>query len=196
MSDPMNWAVRDEPIGSRPAPVTDPSLAYPAPVGAPNPHTGRRLLVPALAGALAVVIVAAGVTIWALTRHTSSPAPAVRASKGAAATFLASGSLLLQDSPGVINLDDVHCRGMRGYNDLGPGAQVVITDEHQTVLGAGQLGVGQLIGSGVTRQCRFDWTVAGVLAGHPLYGVTVSHRGTLQVSESELRGGDLELTIG
>lgn len=174
MSDPIDWgAVRREPLGARPAPVIDMATAYPNPVGTPNPRAPRRRtgLIVGIATAVVLLLAGLGVVGYALlpgTKHIPVP--------GKPATFVASGTLEITDG----------CTGL-GYSDIQTGTQVVITDEHQTVLGAGELSVNGM--------CRWAFTVFNVPAGKTFYGVTISHRGTIQYTEAELRAG-VHLSLG
>jgi hypothetical protein len=109
-------------------------------------------------------------------------------------TYRARGVLELKDAAGVLNLDGATCSGMRGYDDIHAGAQVVVTDQSGTVIATGSLEAGQLLGSGADRVCRFQFQLP-VPTGKSFYGVTVSHRGTIQYTESALRAG-VHLSLG
>lgn len=140
-----------------------------------------RWLIPA---AIAVaVIVAAGV------------AAGVVALRSNAGTFTASGSLTLTDSsavdPSIVMTGGV-CQGGGGYDDLHQGTQVTVTDQTGAIVGVGQLAAGSAISSS---SCQFLFTVAAVPAGRKFYGVAVSHRGSVQYTESQVRSG-VELSIG
>lgn len=77
-----------------------------------------------------------------------------------------------------------------GYSDIDEGAQVTVTSPSGTVIGNGALE------AGVPEQgtdCEFPFTVAGVKRGLPRYGVTVSHRGTIWFSPSEIASASLTL---
>jgi hypothetical protein len=77
MSEPMQWGVRDEPLASRPVPVTDMAAAYPSPVGTPNPRarrprTGLAVVVTVLV--MLGLVAAAGGGWWWLHRDTGPTA--------------------------------------------------------------------------------------------------------------------------
>jgi hypothetical protein len=161
----------------------------------PRRHTG--LVAAAVVAALVIVGAAVGLGIG-LRGHaaaSSSSASPTSAGRNAASAINVHGTLLLTDSPGVENLDDVTCAGMGGYGDIAMGAQVVITDESGTTVAVTELGVGKLIGSGATRECQFEFSASSVPAGKSFYGISVTHRGTIQYTEDQLRNG-VELTLG
>ncbi len=171
------------PLGPAAAPISSPTSVQPgyAPPGPPPAPRRLILILGALLG-IALLGTAAAAMALTLTRHAQPPAPAVSAQ-----TFTVYGELVLADSPGVLNLDDHYCTGMRGYDDIRAGTQVTVTDQASTVLAFAPLDQGTLIGSGLTRQCKFTFTIAGVPAGKSAYGVSVSHRGTEHYTETQLR---------
>lgn len=127
--------------------------------------------------------------------------PAVAASSSSSpATFTASGHLSLHDSD-FVHLDatqtavtDCSGGGQGGYSDIQGGTQVVVTDPTSKIVAVGSLGepvTGDLLGT-----CEFPWTVPGVPAGLATYGVEVSHRGSLQETEADLRAGTVTFTLG
>jgi len=102
MSDPIDWtAVRSEPLGSRPAPVTDPATAYPAPVGTPNPRAPKRRtgLIAGVVVAVLVIAAGGGATVWLATRSSGSPAAATSPVATHAPTPAATVSPSPSDSP-------------------------------------------------------------------------------------------------
>jgi len=106
--------------------------------------------------------------------------------------FTAHGTMQLISASNVANPGgDSGCYGTGGYSDLRPGAQVVVADADGKTLAIGELGVG----SGAAVACVLPFTVTGVPAGKKFYGVSVSHRGTVQFTEAELKAG-ASLTIG
>jgi hypothetical protein len=117
MSDPLDWAVRDQPLGSRPAPVTNPSVAYPPAYGPPpsrrrKRHTG---LIAGLTIAVVLLIAATGIGVYLLV--------------GRADTFDAHFTLSV---PGCAS---------PGYEDITNGSQVTLSDEHGTVVSIATLDV-------------------------------------------------------
>lgn len=156
------------------------------------PAARRRGLIVAL---VAAIVVAAGagaaVTAFAL-RSSSEPSGGATASTGPVAVH---GTLTLADAVGVLNIDGRSCTGMEGYDDLAEGAQVVVTDQTGAVVGTAQLSYGDLHGSGMTRSCVFSFDVL-VPPGRPFYGITVSHRGTIQFSGDQIGSGGVALSIG
>lgn len=157
----MDWTPRDEPLGSRPEPVIDMATQYPNPVGTPNPRALRRrtgLIATAAAAAVVVVLAVVGLLGYAERSHLPFTDH----------TITVTGSFVITGG----------CDGL-GYGDIRTGTQVVVTDEHNTTLG-----VGELVAAGT---CRWTFTVTGVPAGRSFYGVTVSRRGTVQYTEAQLR---------
>jgi hypothetical protein len=95
------------------------------------------------------------------------------------------GSLTLRD-PDAGFADMPECRGSGGYDDIHQGAQVTVTDPDGTVLAIGSLGPGRITGLGLGDSCRFQFSIGDVPAGHGLYGIQVTHRGTVVYEESRL----------
>jgi hypothetical protein len=199
---PVDWTPRSTPLGPPAAPIGyqpshEPLGPRAWPVGAPYPPPPPKpprpnWVGPLVAGAvvLLVLLAAGGIAAVMLLRHRSA-APVVVSTAPAIVTVV--GTLTLADAGGVLNLDDVRCSGMGGYSDIAEGAQVTVTDEGGTVLGVSQLSAGTLIGGGMTRSCDFAFTVNNVPAGHQFYGVSVSHRGTIQVPAADLDKVSLSL---
>lgn len=122
-------------------------------------------------------------------RPSASPSPS-------AASFVLRGSLTLEKARGVLNLDDVHCGGMGGYDDIAAGAQVKVTDAAGKTVGVGVLGGGIMSGSGPTRTCEFGFQVPGVRPGAGFYGVEVAHRGVVSYPEAQIAAGWVALSLG
>ncbi len=80
-----------------------------------------------------------------------------------------------------------------GYSDLTEGAQVVVTDASGTTVAFGSLADGTISGAGFT----FTFSVPNVPA-LDIYGIKLTHRGTLQYSFDELQqqDWDISLTVG
>lgn len=71
MSDPLDWAVRDQPLGARPAPINDPAVAYPPAYGAPPAQPPRQrtgLVITLIAVAVVLLAVGGGLIAYRLTR--------------------------------------------------------------------------------------------------------------------------------
>lgn len=95
--------------------------------------------------------------------------------------------------------------GTGGYNDIGPGTDVVIKNNGGKVVGTAQLGDGPssklppATGEDFTPGgCIWSTTVKGVPAGDDFYTVTVGSRGTQTYSRSDLDKDkwSLDLTLG
>lgn len=70
-----------------------------------------------------------------------------------------------------------------GFSDIAEGAQVVISDDVGRTLTIAHLEAGTFRVLGT--QCSFPFT-AKIPAGKSYYGVTVSHRGTVKMTEAEV----------
>jgi hypothetical protein len=71
-----------------------------------------------------------------------------------------------------------------GYGDIQPGTEVVVTNQNNTVLATGTLGKGRIQSDG---GCGFFFNVSGLPNGETQYGFTVSHRGTIWYTPSQLK---------
>lgn len=86
------------------------------------------------------------------------------------------------------------CKGTGGYDDIGQGTQVTVTDEAGKVVGVGALGAGQY--NSVSGSCTFEFTVAGVAPGRAFYGVEVAHRGVIRYEGGKVASPQLQLGDG
>jgi hypothetical protein len=196
--EPIDWTSRAQPLGQQDAPVppTDqsPAAAPYIPAGyRPPPRRPRTGLILATLICVAVLIIALGGTVIILATRGGSAKPAAATSAVPSNLAIMLLTFTLADSSGVLNEDDVHCSGMSGYSDITAGAQVTVTDERGTVIGAGVLPEGTLIGSGAIRKCQYKVTITDLPRGRQFYGVTIGHRGTTQFTEGQLSNVDLEL---
>jgi hypothetical protein len=128
-----------------------------------------------------LVVVALALSGWAIVRGVEQ--------------HILSGTVLLVDST-YLGLDPGSpCTGQGGYDDLGNGTQVVLTDEKGGTLSTGRLSPGQFDGLG----CTFSFALEEVTRSD-FYGLTVGSgsRGELQYSYEELADGDwsVQLSIG
>jgi hypothetical protein len=124
--------------------------------------------------ALAVALVAAGV-LGTLALVTAGSGPD---------TITVRGTLTLNDPDAGFGVYTSECAGSGGYDDIQPGAQVTITGPDGTVLAVGEMSAGTV--SVALDACRFWFQVAGVPAGHGLYGIEVAHRGVVTFPEERL----------
>lgn len=83
------------------------------------------------------------------------------------------------------------CVGQDGYDDMQPGAEVLIRDADGTKIAFGALEAGEMASQTV---CRFPFTVEGVPVGGSVYSVEVSHRGEISFKQED--AGNLSLTLG
>lgn len=106
------------------------------------------------------------------------------------------GTFTLTDTP-VFGLDSSidttsdGCEGTGGYNDLHQGTPVTVTDQTGAIVALGSLTSGVPSGD----SCMFVFGVSNVPAGKGFYGVAVSHRGSVQYTEQQLRDG-VSLSVG
>lgn len=160
----------------------------------------------ALAGAGAVAVLAAGISIGvALAGGNSSkptaPTAAVATASTSAGTFTLGGTFTLK--LGTFEWDHAAdgsavCAGRDGYDDITAGASVVVTDQGGAVIATGALGTGSPTVDSTTgraTQCTFAIEVTSV-PDRPFYGVAVSHRGTQTYSAEQARTGGVSLTLG
>lgn len=87
--------------------------------------------------------------------------------------------------------DDFECAGKGGYNDIGPGTAVTVSDESGTLLAKGTLESS----FGENKLCVFPFDVEKVPSGAKFYKVQVSHRGEMSYTEEEARGR-VEVSLG
>lgn len=108
-----------------------------------------------------------------------------------ASSFTAQGTMTLglegvtQHAPG-----GGECDGYGGYDDVTPGAQVVIKAEGATV-GKGELGEGTYDEG----WCRFPFSISEIKGGSKFYSIEVANRGSLEYTEEELKSG-VSLSLG
>jgi hypothetical protein len=108
------------------------------------------------------------------------------------------GSLELNGGSSGINWDpDGTCVGDGGYSDIGPGAQVTVTDQKGELIATGTLSMGERGMTNDTWVCRFAFTVPDV-PGADFYTIEVSHRGGLTYSTAEMdaQGWTVGFTLG
>jgi hypothetical protein len=120
--------------------------------------------------AAAVLLAAIGVgAYFGITHYTKSK------------PFTLHGTLTLHGATSVI--PGTGCQGKGGYQDIGPGAAVTVTDESGSLLAKGKLERG----SEYPEFCVMGFDVDGVPAGKKFYKVEVSHRGQMSYTEAEAR---------
>ncbi|MFH8717485.1 hypothetical protein [Streptomyces zaomyceticus] len=117
------------------------------------------------------------------TTPTPSPSPTPT-------DFLLTGAFLLTSS--VVSDGAGGCEGSDGFEDITEGAAVTVYDASGTVVATG--GLGESTREGTT--CRFEVLVPDVPTGRGFYKVEITHRGTLQISESEAMSGAFGGTLG
>lgn len=182
-----------EPLPPLPAaslPPVSPAPAATGPVlGRGYAPRGNRGWLIAAGVAAAVLLVAAGAVGALLLTSDKSPVDVVKAVAGPK-SFRVTGTLTLQDSDGYTGTST--CAGKRGYDDIGQGAQVTVSDAAGATVAIGRLGPGEKQSFG----CVFNFSVPDVPAGKSFYGIEVSHRGVLKYTEAEISTANLALTLG
>lgn len=107
----------------------------------------------------------------------------------------------LKLTSGAFSTQGDQCSSTRGYTDIAPGAPVVIHDASGEVVAMGSLQAGRaadLFEAGeqqLAAACAFEFEVADVPSG-AVYGVQVSHRGTVTFSDDQVMLGQVTLTLG
>lgn len=88
------------------------------------------------------------------------------------------------------------CGGKDGYDDINPGAVVVVYDAADKVLATGTLGEGRFATKGLDSPCVFTFAVKDVPSGEKFYQVQVSHRGKVPVQAEDAKAGRTSLSLG
>lgn len=153
-----------------------------------QPRTGRWLV--AVAVSLAVGVGGGFLIGHTTASHGKAVPPKPAATRVAAAGIHVAGTMTLTDATGYENDGGGTCSGTSGYDDIASGAEVVISTDAGHTLAITQLQDGQVTDSG----CEFAFA-ADVPGTYAFYGVTVSHRGTVKFSKSELGIGP-RLSLG
>lgn len=145
---------------------------------------------------IAAVVLAAALAACSSSAATPPAAPTSHAppTHTAPSTVALVGSMSLTTaeswtSGGHLNVGD-RCRSEAGYDDIAPGAEVVISDDAGRTLAITQLGAGH-ISQGFN--CRFPFRTR-VPAGKGFYGIEVTHRGVIKFPERAI--GHVVLTLG
>lgn len=114
-------------------------------------------------------------------------------------TFTATGTLTVPSATGPGN----SCVSESGFDDVGVGTQVTIANASGKIVATGRIKSSKWAGGrgepGSTMAgygpCVFSFSVPDVPAGKKFYKLTISDRGTMTYSESELHR-EPELTLG
>ena len=103
-------------------------------------------------------------------------------------TFTAEGTLTVMPYDGW---DASHtrkgsvCIGSGGFDDIEPGAPVVVRDSKGERVGLGMLGFGTLTAGGYAGTCEFMFTVEDIPVSGDIYSVEVGSRGEVTFSRDE-----------
>lgn len=109
----------------------------------------------------------------------------------AATTHTVSGTVTLTDPDTAA----AGCVGLGGYSDISAGGQVTVTNQSQTVLGSTGLGAGVADATGTS--CVYPFSFSNIPKAS-FYGLTLTHRGTLQYSYQDMVTNDwtVSMTLG
>lgn len=121
------------------------------------------------------------------------------ANGSAAAPVTVKGDVLTRGSNTVGNVQTgvgyatagATCNGYAGFSDLTSGSPVTVYDATGKIVALGKLADGTSP-DGVS--CLFPFSVADVPDGQ-FYSVEVSHRGKMQVTAQDARGGNVHLSV-
>ncbi|QIQ07265.1 hypothetical protein HA039_31160 [Streptomyces liangshanensis] len=86
------------------------------------------------------------------------------------------------------------CEGTGGYDDISLGTSVTVYDAAGAVVGTSSLVLSEFDAD--ARSCTFDVSVENVPARKDFYQVEVSHRGKVQLTEAEAKGGAFAASLG
>lgn len=105
-------------------------------------------------------------------------------------TVTVTGRFVLFDSDTAFN----NCIGTGGYDDIEPGATVILKNESGKILGSGALSAGKSVGG----RCLYRFAITDVSKTEKQYAVEVTHRGQVVDSQAELarHGWKFELSLG
>ena len=101
------------------------------------------------------------------------------------------GTLDLNDPDSATGTAGDLCSGTGGYDDIANGAEVVISDDTGHTLDITTLTAGSIVSSAC--DFKFESTIP---AGKGFYGITVTHRGTVKFTETEMQNPALTLGNG
>lgn len=166
------------------APAAPPaSAALPAATHGQNPSTPRTRDKRKAALIIAAVVLLAG---------GAAAAALLLLGKSGSARATVTGTFVLTDYETM----QAGCVGQGGYDDIAPGATVILTNQDGKILGSGAL-------DGGTRHpglgtCAYHFKISDVPKNEDQYAVEVTHRGKVVDSRAELarNNWNFELTMG
>lgn len=171
----------------------------PAAAASRRPARERRNLLLALVAGIVIGAGGAG-AIWALT-DSSGPSPEAVSPPPSPTTqtpspsptptvFQLTGTFLLTRN--AVSDGEGDGEGSEGFDDITEGTAVTVYDASGTVIATGALGESTKTGTA----CSFEVIVPDVPTGQGFYKVEITHRGTLQISESEAMSGSFGGSLG
>ncbi len=144
-------------------------------------RTRRHMLILISVAALAAAAGIAGV-VFALAQSGKISNPFSDA-------YTVTGTVILSNGE-FINTGGA-CYGMGDFQDIRPGAKVVVTDAAQRTVATGAIETAQE----TVAECHLTFRVEDVPRGDAFYGVEVTHRGRLQYTAADLEQ-HLMLSLG
>jgi hypothetical protein len=145
--------------------------------GVPSPAV-RKWRWPLLVGATVAVllVVSGGLVVWRMVSPSS---------------FTVAGDLTLTGTGIKFGSSTGSCIGQSGYQDIGVGTSIVISDAEGTTVAVGSLASEGKSTTNPDRlirpiACTWNFTVRDVPEGSRFYGVSIGKRGTQQYSRGDL----------
>ena len=145
-----------------------------------------------VAGIVAIIIIvalASGLGWVLIKQHKAQPTNS-SSSSSSSNTNNVTGTLSLKDTSFVNMTSGDACEGSGGYSDITQGAQVVASDNANTILAVSSLSAGVADGSG---NCVFSFTINNVPYS-AFYQFQVSHRGQLAYSYQQLSSNNFAIS--
>lgn len=160
------------------------------------PQSGHRGTSLAL-GAIGLILIGLMAAIFVvLVKDKGSDA--LGGDEAGADTFSASGSMQVI---GTVTKYDDGCYGGDGYDDIQPGAQVVVRDSTGEIVAVDALDSGyvpeKFKGLGIFGEpaaCAWGFKVDEIPSGSPAYSVEISHRG--EIAFTERTADSIALSLG
>lgn len=198
-----SWADGDQPTTTSSATDPAPSPAAPdvppMPAAPPAANTAagksstRRTLTTLLIGAVAGAAIVGG-TWYTTSRDTGSSSVTVdgKPVAGPPGTFTLKGEFVLTD--GAVDDGIGGCEGSGGYEDIALGTSVTVYDAAGAVIATSALVLSEFDRAAGT--CTYDVDVPRVPSGQDFYQVEISHRGKIQLTADEAKGGSFSGSLG
>jgi hypothetical protein len=166
--------------------------APPAANTAAGKPSTRRTLTTLLIGAVAGAAIVGG-TWYTTSRDTGSSVTVDgKPVAGPPGTFTLKGEFVLTD--GAVDDGIGGCEGSGGYEDIALGTSVTVYDAAGAVIATSALVLSEFDRAAGT--CTYDVDVPRVPSGQNFYQVEISHRGKIQLTADEAKGGSFSGSLG